>query len=193
MTGITEPIEFAFIFVSPILFIFHAIMSGLSFMIMSLVGVAIGNVQGGFIDLAVFGVLRGLDTRWYFTVILGILYIFAYYFFFKFIILKRNLKTPGREIEENGNNYQTTTTSSTELGQTIVEALGGKENIQSIDNCFTRLRLVLKDSDNINEATLKQTGAVGIVKINETNLQVIYGPQVESIALKVKDAADLKE
>lgn len=193
MTGITEPIEFAFIFVSPILFIFHAIMSGLSFMIMSIVGVAIGNVQGGFIDLAVFGVLRGIDTRWYFTVILGVLYIFAYYFFFKFIIIKRNLKTPGREIEENGSESPASTTSPTELGQTIVEAIGGKDNIQSIDNCFTRLRLVLKDTDNINEGILKQTGAVGIVKINGTNLQVIYGPQVESIALKVKDAADLKE
>lgn len=197
-TGITEPIEFSFIFVSPILFVFHALMSGISFMLMSILGVAIGNVQGGAIDLLVFGVLRGIDTRWFFTVILGIIYAFAYYFFFKFIITKRNLQTPGREQEpalatNDGTTNSSATIAPNELGQTIVSALGGVENIESIDNCFTRLRLVLKDTDQVDEATLKQTGAVGVMKLNHTNIQVIYGPQVESIALKVKDAAQLKE
>ncbi|MBS7578235.1 MULTISPECIES: PTS transporter subunit EIIC [unclassified Enterococcus] len=200
MTGITEPIEFSFIFVSPILFIFHALMSGLSFMLTSLLEVSIGNVQGGFIDLAVFGVLRGTETKWFFEIIIGIFYALAYYHFFKFIIIRKNIKTPGREdLEvnsiapsvEKADNQATNPAQS--LGEIIIDGLGGRENIVSIDNCFTRLRLVLKDVSLADEQKLKSTGAVGLSKINETNLQVIYGPQVESIALKVKEAGHFSE
>ncbi|MCD8500549.1 MAG: PTS transporter subunit EIIC [Bacillaceae bacterium] len=190
-TGITEPIEFAFIFVSPILFFFHAIMAGLSFMLMDLFNVVIGNVQGGVIDLGVFGVLQGTETNWYFAVLVGIGYAFAYYFVFKTVILKKNVQTPGREKLDEGNDV--VIKDSGNIGETIVSALGGKENIEEIENCFTRLRLVLKDVNKANETALKATGAAGVVRIDATHLQVIYGPQVEGIALKVKGAAGHEE
>ncbi|WP_017470507.1 PTS transporter subunit EIIC [Amphibacillus jilinensis] len=183
-TGITEPIEFSFIFVSPILFIFHALMSGLSFMLMDLFNVVIGNVQGGIIDLTVFGVLQGTETNWFFAVIVGIGYAFAYYHFFKYIIKKKNVQTPGREQSDEGQDVVINDEGN--IGETIVHALGGVNNIEEIENCFTRLRLVLKDVNIADEKALKETGAAGIVKIDDTHLQVIYGPQVEGIADKVK-------
>lgn len=196
-TGITEPIEFAFIFVSPILYVFHAVMAGISFLLMDVFGVIIGNVQGGVIDLTVFGVFQGLDTRWFAAVIVGILYAFVYYFVFKTVILKQNVQTPGREAltDSDGNveGKDVVVKDDGDLGHTIVNALGGKENIKEIENCFTRLRLVLKDATVADEKALKATGAAGIVRIDDTHLQVIYGPQVEGIALKVKGAADFEE
>ncbi|WP_192987875.1 PTS transporter subunit EIIC [Carnobacterium mobile] len=187
-TGITEPIEFAFIFVSPVLYLFHAFMAGISFMLMDLFNVIIGNVQGGAIDLGVFGILQGLDTRWFVAVIVGIGYAFAYYFVFKTVILKQNVPTPGREEITEGSDV--VIKDKDNIGKTIVAALGGKENIKEIENCFTRLRLVLDDATVADEAALKATGAAGIVKIDDNHLQVIYGPQVEGIALKVKGAAE---
>lgn len=190
-TGITEPIEFAFIFVSPILFVFHAFMSGLSFMLMDLFNVVIGNVQGGVIDLTVFGILQGLDTRWFIAVIVGIVYAFSYYFFFKFIITKKNIQTPGRERKEEGLDVEIQDKSK--IGEAIVTALGGSENIVEIENCFTRLRLVLKSTNAVDKNALKNTGAAGVVEIDDTHLQVIYGPQVEGIAQKVKGVAGNEE
>lgn len=193
-TGITEPIEFSFIFVSPLLFIFHALMSGLSFMLMSVLGVSIGNVQGGVIDLLVFGTLRGADTRWYFAVLVGLFYAVSYYFVFRWVILRRNVKTPGREDENDTIETRAAETrSGDDLGGIILSALGGKENVQSIDNCFTRLRLVLSDTNIVDEKALKATGAAGVMRLDEKNIQVVYGPQVEGIALKVKAAADFNE
>ncbi|MBJ8349129.1 glucose PTS transporter subunit IIA [Streptococcus zalophi] len=194
MTGITEPLEFSFIFLSPFLFVFHALMAGLSFMLTNLFGVSIGNVQGGFIDLTVFGALRGLETRWYFEILLGIIYGLAYYFVFKKVILMKNLKTPGREVEQEEVSVDEISVSqSNNVGQAIVSALGGVENIEAVDNCFTRLRMVLNDSDKIDEGALKATGAAGIIKLDRSNVQIVYGPQVEGIALKVKEASGKSE
>src|SRR5699024_962193 len=100
LTGITEPIEFAFIFISPLLWVFHAFMAGLSFMLMTLFGVAIGNATGGLIDLAVFGILQGTYTKWPLVVLIGLIFSVIYYFVFKFVIEKFNVKTPGREKED---------------------------------------------------------------------------------------------
>lgn len=194
MTGITEPLEFSFIFLSPILFVFHALMAGFSFMFTNLLGVSIGNVQGGFIDLGVFGILRGAETRWFFEVLLGAIYAPAYYFVFKKVILWKNLKTPGRELELDATDVDEVKVSqSNNLGQAIVAALGGVGNIEAVDNCFTRLRMVLKDSEKIDEAALKTTGAAGVIKLDKSNVQVVYGPQVEGIALKVKEASGKSE
>lgn len=184
MTGITEPIEFSFIFVAPLLYLFHAFMAGLSFMLMDIFNVAIGNVQGGVIDLVVFGVLQGIATNWYFAVIVGVFYAVIYYMVFKYAIERFALQTPGREDDS----IETHVVIQSELGIQIIDALGGKENISEIDNCFTRLRLVLKDNENIDEAALKLTGAIGVVKVGGQALQVIYGPQVEKIAQLVKEA-----
>lgn len=193
-TGITEPIEFSFIFVSPILFVFHAFMAGLSFMLMDAFGVVIGNVQGGVIDLVVFGVLQGTATNWFWAVLVGLIYAPIYYFVFKTVIEKRRVLTPGRDANDDEMDIEEDSkVSEDELGEAIVQALGGAGNIESIDNCFTRLRLVLGDTSKVDEAGLKKTGAAGMVRLDETNYQVIYGPKVENIAPKVKGAANYHE
>ena len=184
-TGITEPIEFAFFFISPLLWLFHATMAGLSFLINTLLGVCIGNAGGGLIDLMLFGVLRGTQTKWIINVIIGLIYALIYYLVFKWAIVKFNIKTPGREeksdeVDESLN--------VTELGTAIMDALGGPSNIVEIDNCISRLRLVLKDTKNVDEKLLKKTGSLGVIKISDTQIQVVYGAKVEKAAAELKRA-----
>ena len=161
-------------------------------MLMDAFGVVIGNVQGGVIDLFVFGILQGTATNWYWAVLVGLCYAPIYYFVFKSVIEKRHVLTPGRELEDDEVTNETASPSaeSGDLGTAIVQALGGSHNIKSIDNCFTRLRLVLGDTSLVDEAVLKKTGAAGTVQLDETNYQVIYGPKVENIAPQVKGAAN---
>ena len=184
-TGITEPIEFSFFFISPLLWLFHAFMAGMSFLINTLLGVCIGNAGGGLIDLMLFGVLRGPQTKWLLNVVIGLIYAMIYFFVFKWAIVKFNIKTPGREDETD---EVVDTDEVTELGNGIMDALGGKENIPEIDNCISRLRLVLKDTSIVNDALLKRTGSLGIIKINENNIQVVYGTKVEKAAAELKRA-----
>lgn len=185
-TGITEPLEFSFIFVSPILFLFHAIMTGFSFALMHIFGVVIGNVQGGVIDFLVFGVLGGSQTSWWFSILLGACYFPLYYFVFRTVIIRMNVKSPGREDES-----QTMTASAmptSERAEEIIYGLGGSENIQLVDNCFTRLRVKVLDINKIKDDTLLATGASGVKRTSEIDVQVIYGPMVESITNDVKQA-----
>lgn len=184
-TGITEPIEFSFFFISPLLWLFHAFMAGMSFLINTLLGVCIGNAGDGLIDLMLFGVLRGPQTKWLLNVVIGLIYAMIYFFVFKWAIVKFNIKTPGREDETD---EVVDTDEVTELGNGIMDALGGKENILEIDNCISRLRLVLKDTSIVNDALLKRTGSLGIIKINENNIQVVYGTKVEKAAAELKRA-----
>lgn len=184
-TEITEPIEFSFFFISPLLWLFHAFMAGMSFLINTLLGVCIGNAGGGLIDLMLFGVLRGPQTKWLLNVVIGLIYAVIYFFVFKWAIVKFNIKTPGRE---DGTDEVVDTDEVTELGNGIMDALGGKENILEIDNCISRLRLVLKDTSIVNDALLKRTGSLGIIKINENNIQVVYGTKVEKAAAELKRA-----
>lgn len=184
-TGITEPLEFSFIFVSPVLFLFHSVMTGLSFALMHIFGVMIGNVQGGFIDLFVFGILGGAETKWWLTVLLGLCYFPLYYFVFRFVITYQNVKTPGREEERE---QTLAPVSASELTNQIILGLGGANNIQLVDNCFTRLRVKLKDISKLNNDFLKATGANGVKQTSDVDVQVIYGPQVEGIANDVKQA-----
>lgn len=198
-TGITEPVEFAFIFISPILWLFHALMAGTSFMLMTLFNVAIGNAAGGLMDLSVFGILQGTYTKWPLVVLIGLVYAVIYYFVFKFVIQKFDLPTPGRE-KNKGNQplpdeqYETNHSKVNakdepdELGDKILQALGGKENISEIDNCISRLRLVLNDTSIVNEDLLRETGSMGMVAIDENNYQVVYGPKVEKAARSLKSA-----
>lgn len=186
-TGITEPIEFSFIFISPVLWIFHAFMAGMSFLLMSLLQVGVGDAGGGFVDLFIFGILQGTYTKWYLCVIVGIVYFFAYYFVFKYVIEKKNLKTPGRDVEDASDDV--VQVEASELGTTILKAIGGKENIRDIDNCISRLRLILNDTSVVDEAALKTTGSLGIIRINENNIQVVYGPKVEEATHALKQAA----
>lgn len=179
--GITEPLEFIFLFISPILYIFHCIMVGLGFMTMGILKVAIGNTDGNLIDFIVFGVLQGFRTKWYLVIPVGVIWFIIYYFVFKYVILKFDLKTPGRE--------KVTDNSEIKLGgfdaERLLKALGSKENIVSLDNCITRLRLVVNDMGLINEEEIKATGAIAIVKLDEYNLQVVIGPQVHVVKNKL--------
>ncbi|KAA9002017.1 PTS maltose transporter subunit IICB [Affinibrenneria salicis] len=186
-TGITEPLEFCFIFVSPLLYLLHAALSGLSFMLMSALELMIGNIQGGAIDLLVFGVLGGMKTHWYFAVLLGLVYAPVYYFSFRYVIRRMNVETPGRESEEQAVS-DAPSVSADERIKNIISGLGGESNIQDVDCCFTRLRVQVKDMTKVVEKMLLSTGANGVKQVNEFNVQVIYGPQVEKIASEVKSA-----
>ena len=184
-TGITEPIEFSFFFISPLLWVFHAFMAGLSFLINTLLGVCIGNAGGGLIDLMLFGVLRGMETKWVINVIIGLIYAVIYFFVFRWAIVKFNIKTPGREDETDAVDDSE---EVTELGTAIMDALGGKDNIVEIDNCISRLRLVLKDTSKVDEKLLKKTGSLGLIKVSDTQVQVVYGAKVEKAAAELKRA-----
>lgn len=188
VTGITEPIEFAFIFISPVLWIFHAFMAGLSFFLMTIMNVAVGNAGGGMIDLTIFGILQGTYTKWYLVVLVGLAYSVIYYYVFKFVIQKFDVKTPGRttDAESSDNEEAKVSNDGDQFGANILKALGGKENVVEIDNCISRLRLVLQDTSAVNESLLKATGSMGIVKIDQKNIQVVYGPKVEQAARALK-------
>lgn len=192
VTGITEPLEFSFLFVAPILYVIHSILSGISFMLSHMLGVAVGNTQGGVIDLVVFGMLQP-NTKWIITLIIGVIYGVIYYFVFKIIIEKMNLKTPGREddLEFDEENLVTDSNDFDAKAVQIIKYLGGKENIETVNNCFTRLRVVVKDMSLVQEGLFKKTGAAGVVKPSATDIQVIYGPSVSSIKLAV--AKELKK
>ncbi|HBH69617.1 MAG TPA: PTS maltose transporter subunit IICB [Erwinia persicina] len=184
-TGITEPLEFCFIFVSPVLYLFHALLSGLSFMLMSLMHLMIGNVQGGAIDLVVFGILGGSKTAWWWSVGLGLIYVPIYYYGFRFIILRMRVETPGRE--SDGALPQVSVTAD-ERTRVIISGLGGEGNIEDVDCCFTRLRVKVKQMNEVVDQTLMTTGANGVNRVSDHDVQVIYGPQVEKIANDVKSA-----
>jgi len=183
-TGITEPLEFCFIFVSPVLYLLHALLTGLSFMLMSMLHLMIGNVQGGVIDLVVFGILGGSKTHWWWTLALGAIYAPLYYYAFRFIITRMGVETPGRESEDE----KPQLVAADERTKVIISGLGGQANIEDVDCCFTRLRVRVKDMKEVVDQTLLTTGANGINRVSEHDIQVIYGPQVEKIANEVKSA-----
>lgn len=189
LTGITEPIEFAFMFISPILFGFHAVMSGLGYMVLAILQTSVGGVQAGIIDFTIFGVLRGAQSQWYLVALVGVAFAAAYYFGFKYLIERFNILTPGRADEEfEGDENEKIDRKITASSQEIIEALGGRANIVSITNCMTRLRVEVKDMNSVNDKKLKKTGAAGVFKPTSTNVHVVYGLQVDQIATDVNSA-----
>ena len=159
ITGISEPIEFLFLFIAPALYAFHIVMSGLALMVMAILGVTIGNTDGGILDLLIFGVMQGTSTKWYLLFPVGIVWFTIYFLVFRWYILKHDIKTPGREDSTDGA-AQSVASNTKARGKSkydhgvILNALGGKENIESLDNCITRLRLVVKDMSKIVQETL---------------------------------------
>ena len=185
--GTTEPIEFLFLFVAPVLYVIHAILTGLGFTIMSVLGVTIGNTDGNIIDFVVFGILHGTATKWYLVPVVAAIWFAAYYAIFRFSIMRFNIKTPGRESESMPDAAPVPSSSKSGYNvPAILSALGGAENIVSLDNCITRLRLSVSDMSRVDDATLKANRAIGVVHLNDHNLQVVIGPQVQS----VKDELD---
>lgn len=205
IAGVTEPIEFSFMFVAPLLFVVHSIFSGMSMVVLNLLNVrAIG--PNGFIDFLLYNVPLGTErTRWPLFILVGLLFFAVYYFSFRYLIQRFNYKTIGREDDGQETRLYTKkdykekkvngkASSPTPAGQgnnslagVIVEALGGPENIQTVTNCYSRLRLTLAESNKVDEATLKnETGASGVM-IKDQNVQVVYGLQVNGIRKAVDE------
>lgn len=184
LTGITEPIEFSFLFVAPVLFGIHAVFAGLSFMIMHILNVKIGmTFSGGVIDYLLFGVLPN-KTAWWLVIPVGLAFAVIYYFGFRFAIRKFDLKTPGREdvkAEETGRKAE-----AGDLPHNILDAMGGQENITHLDACITRLRVSVNDSKMVDKDRLKQLGASGVLEVGN-NIQAIFGPKSDQIKTQMKD------
>jgi glucose PTS system EIICBA or EIICB component len=187
LTGITEPIEFSFLFVAPILFAIHAVFAGLSFMVMQLLDVKIGmTFSGGLIDFVLFGVLNP-QTHWWWVIPVGLVFAVIYYFGFRFAIRKFNLKTPGREdVEEDDEAAVATNGPANDLPYEILEAMGGQPNIASLDACITRLRVQVKDVKDVDKARLKKLGAAGVLEVGN-NIQAIFGPRSDTLKSQMKD------
>ncbi len=202
LTGITEPLEFTFLFVAPVLYVVHAVLAGLSFMLMDIFNVFIGmTFSGGVIDFALFGLLpagAGVATNWIWVLVVGAVYAVIYYFVFYFMITKMNLKTPGRDESEEETKLYTkadfqaqkggtaeaasTSTGKGEIAEkapAVLAALGGEENIVSVDACITRLRVEVKDKAKVNKDELKSLGAAGVMEVGN-GVQAIFGAKADA-------------
>lgn len=201
LTGITEPLEFTFLFVAPAMYAVHCVLAGLSYMLMHILNVGVGmTFSGGAIDLTLFGILQGNEkTNWIWIVIVGLAYAVVYYFVFYFMITKLNLKTPGREADgeetklytrsDMNTKKETTEKSNAEserVSALILKGLGGRSNISDIDCCATRLRVTVMDPDLIKDSLLKESGASGVIH-KGNGVQIIYGPQVSVIKSALED------
>lgn len=184
LTGITEPIEFTFIFISPILWVVNAVFAGLAFWVPALLNVAIGNIQGGIIDWLVFGVLQGMDTKWYIYLIAGPIFFAMYYYTYSFIIRKFNVFTVGRRetdfVDEEPAESATVVQADkdAEMAKQIVDGLGGAANIVDVDNCISRLRVEVKDDSLVDETLIKKTQPNGIVRPGKNVIHIVYGGRV---------------
>ena len=211
LTGVTEPLEFTFIFVAPLMYAVHCVYAGLSFMLMHIFKVGVGmTFSGGLIDLTLFGVLQGnAKTHWIWVVVVGAVYFVLYYFTFYFMITKMNLKTPGREDEGEETKLFTRSDYKAKTGvgpdgasagggvsdpvsAMILQGLGGKANLSDVDCCATRLRVTVVDAGKVQDALLKQSGASGVIH-KGNGVQVVYGPQVAVIKSNLVDFMESPE
>ena len=198
LTGITEPIEFTFLFVAPVLYVIHSIFAGAAYMLMHMLNVGVGmTFSGGLIDLTLFGILQGnAKTHWINIVLVGLVYFGVYYLLFTYLIKKFNFKTPGRDDEEEVKLYTRADVNAKKEGQAesqdnqvsamILKGLGGQDNLSDLDCCATRLRVTVKDSSKVSESLLKSSGAAGVI-IKGNGIQVIYGPRVTVIKSNLED------
>lgn len=202
ITGITEPLEFTFLFVAPLLYGIHCVFAGLAYMLMHVFKVGVGmTFSGGLIDMFLFGIMQGnAKTNWIWIVIVGVVYFIVYYLLFSFLINKFDLKTPGRddsdevklyrrsdvEAKKKGEAKADNVNSSDELSEMICKGLGGKKNISDVDCCATRLRCTVYKAELVNDSLLKNTGASGVVH-KGNGVQIIYGPRVTVIKSNFED------
>lgn len=204
LTGITEPLEFTFLFVAPFLYAIHCVFAGLAYMLMHVFGVGVGmTFSGGLIDMFLFGILQGnAKTSWVWIVVVGVVYFVVYYFLFSFLIRKMDLKTPGRDDSEEVKLYRRSDVDARKKGAqgapdggvskedalsaAICRGLGGKKNISDVDCCATRLRCTVHKSELVDDGLLKSTGASGVVH-KGNGVQVIYGPRVTVIKSNLED------
>ena len=200
LTGITEPLEFTFIFVALPMYAVHCVLAGLSFMLMHILNVGVGmTFSGGLIDLVLFGVMQGnAKTHWVWVIVVGAVYFVLYYIIFRFMISKFNYKTPGRDDAEEVKLYtradvnaRNAASGSVPAGNDpvsalIVEGLGGTANLSDVDCCATRLRCTVKDAALVRQDVLKASGASGVI-CKGNGVQVVYGPKVAVIKAKLED------
>lgn len=204
LTGITEPLEFTFLFVAPVLYGIHCVFAGLAYMLMHIFNVGVGmTFSGGLIDMTLFGIMQGnAKTNWIWIVIVGVVYFVVYYFLFSLLIRKMDLKTPGRgeddeevklyrrsdvEAKKNGEGTVTDALSAEDaVSVAICNGLGGKKNISDVDCCATRLRCTVYKPELVSDAMLKATGASGVVH-KGNGVQIIYGPKVTVIKSNLED------
>ena len=201
LTGITEPLEFTFIFVALPMYAVHCVLAGLSFMLMHILNVGVGmTFSGGLIDLVLFGVMQGnAKTHWVWVVVVGAVYFVLYYIIFRFMISKFDYKTPGRDDAEEVKLYtradvnarsaasgSTAPTGDDSVSALIVEGLGGADNLSDVDCCATRLRCTVKDVALVKQDVLKASGASGVICKGD-GVQVVYGPKVAVIKAKLED------
>ena len=201
LTGITEPLEFTFIFVALPMYAVHCVLAGLSFMLMHILNVGVGmTFSGGLIDLVLFGVMQGnAKTHWVWVVVVGAVYFVLYYIIFRFMISKFNYKTPGRDDAEevklytradvnarNAASGSTAPAGNDPVSALIVEGLGGAANLSDVDCCATRLRCTVKDAALVKQDVLKASGASGVI-CKGNGVQVVYGPKVAVIKAKLED------
>ena len=202
LTGITEPLEFTFLFVAPVLYVIHCVFAGLAYMLMHVFNVGVGmTFSGGLIDMFLFGVLQGnKKTSWIWIVIVGIVYFVVYYYLFSFLIRKFDFKTPGRDDSEEVKLYtrkdvearkkgEAASGGEDELSENICLGLGGKKNISDVDCCATRLRCTVYQAELVDDAMLKATGASGVIHKGQ-GVQIIYGPKVTVIKSNLEDFLD---
>lgn len=198
LTGITEPLEFTFLFVAPVLYGIHCVFAGLAYMLMHVFKVGVGmTFSGGLIDMFLFGILQGNEkTNWIWIVIIGVGYFIVYYFLFSFLIKKMDLKTPGRDDVEEVKLYTRADVNARKEGaaanpedavsEGILVGLGGKKNISDVDCCATRLRCTVYKPELVQDSILKATGASGVVH-KGNGVQIIYGPKVTVIKSNFED------
>ena len=195
LTGITEPLEFTFLFVAPAMYVVHCVLAGASYMLMHILNVGVGlTFSGGLIDLTLFGIMQGnAKTSWLWIPVVGVVYFIVYYFVFSFMIKKFDYKTPGRDDSEiklytradvnarkEGEPEAAQGGGDTALSRQIMIGLGGKANISDVDCCITRLRCTVHDASKVDQKLLKDTGASGVI-CKGTGVQVVYGPRVSVI------------
>lgn len=183
--GVTEPFEFGFMFLAPVLYVIYALLYGIFVTITTLVGFRAGfSFSAGATDLLFSASLPAAQKTWM-IIPLGIAAFIVFYVVFRFAIVKFNLKTPGREEDddvEEEKNAVLADNDFTKVAQIILEGLGGKENLTSIDNCITRLRLEIKDQDQIDEKKIKSAGIAGIIRPGKNSIQIIVGTKVQFVA-----------
>lgn len=187
LTGITEPLEFMFLFVAPWLYVVHAFLDGVSFAIADLLSVRIGNTfSGGFIDFTLFGILQGNEkTHWLYVVIVGVFWFALYYFLFRFLITRFHVATPGRENDDDEVNVETKGTIA-ESAVRVLAALGGKENVEDCDACITRLRVAVRDINKVDKEAIKAEGAVAVLEV-KGGIQAVFGAKADLIKNKIND------
>jgi PTS system maltose and glucose-specific IIC component len=184
--NVTEPLEFSFLFIAPLLYGMYAFVLGLASVALALLGTAVGYIRGTIFDFAIFGVLYE-SSNWINIVIVGLVVAVTMYFMFKWFILKFDVKTPGREESPSMDNTLIKEKRYAEIAKIVVEALGGKKNIVGVDNCITRLRIDLVEVKVVDRKLLESSGCAGIFFPSAKHIHIVYGPLVEFVRNAVDD------